>query len=146
MTNKWPFGMITLHFLVDLYWMMSEINTWKTSQLFHLALNHMLHKMKTVDTQVMIIQLDLLNSVFTQKKFSTSSFPSTMCFNQFCLFFSNFNTCSYNKSQQDALFLEFILVRNSTCFRQIYQQTVNSTSMTNTYYFVYSVETPDDGQ
>jgi hypothetical protein len=27
---------------------------------------------------------------------------------------------SYNKSQQDALFLNFILVKNSTCFRQIY--------------------------
>jgi len=27
---------------------------------------------------------------------------------------------SYNKSQQDALFLKFVLVKNSTCFRQIY--------------------------
>jgi len=27
---------------------------------------------------------------------------------------------SYNKSQQDALFLKFILIKNSTCFRQIY--------------------------
>jgi hypothetical protein len=27
---------------------------------------------------------------------------------------------SYNKSQQDALFLKFILVKNSTCFGQIY--------------------------
>jgi hypothetical protein len=27
---------------------------------------------------------------------------------------------SYNKSQQDALFLNFILVKNSTCFRQTY--------------------------
>jgi len=27
---------------------------------------------------------------------------------------------SYNKSQQDALFLDFILVKNSTCFGQIY--------------------------
>ena len=27
---------------------------------------------------------------------------------------------SYNKSQQDALFLNFILVKNSTCFGQIY--------------------------
>ena len=26
----------------------------------------------------------------------------------------------YNKSQQDALFLNFIMVKNSTCFRQIY--------------------------
>jgi len=27
---------------------------------------------------------------------------------------------SYNKSQQDALFLNFILVENTTCFGQIY--------------------------
>ena len=27
---------------------------------------------------------------------------------------------SYNKSQRDALFLSFILVKNSTCFGQIY--------------------------
>jgi len=27
---------------------------------------------------------------------------------------------SYNTSQRDALFLNFILVKNSTCFRQIY--------------------------
>jgi len=27
---------------------------------------------------------------------------------------------SYNKSQWDALFLKFILIKNSTCFRQIY--------------------------
>jgi len=27
---------------------------------------------------------------------------------------------SYNKSQQDALFLRFILVKNSTCFGQTY--------------------------
>ena len=27
---------------------------------------------------------------------------------------------SYNKSQQDALFFNFILVKNSTCFGQIY--------------------------
>ena len=27
---------------------------------------------------------------------------------------------SYNKSQQDALFLNFILVKNSICFGQIY--------------------------
>jgi hypothetical protein len=27
---------------------------------------------------------------------------------------------SYNKSQQDALFLNFILIKNSTCFGQIY--------------------------
>jgi len=27
---------------------------------------------------------------------------------------------SYNKSQQDALFLKFILVKNSTCYGQTY--------------------------
>jgi len=30
-------------------------------------------------------------------------------------------TYSYNKSQQDALFLSFILIYNSTCFGQIYR-------------------------
>jgi len=32
------------------------------------------------------------------------------------------NTCSdvYNKKQRDALFLHFIVVKNSTCFGQIY--------------------------
>jgi len=84
---------------------------------------------------------------------------------------------SYNKSQRDALFHKFILVKNSSCFGQIYcpssgvstlytQQyvlvmltvyqrgqfhpdlasRVNITSITNTYYCEYSVETPDDGQ
>jgi len=33
---------------------------------------------------------------------------------------SKFSSSSYNKSQQDALFLGFILVKNSTCFGQIY--------------------------
>ena len=28
---------------------------------------------------------------------------------------------SYNKSQRDALFLKFILVKNATCFGQIYR-------------------------
>jgi len=27
---------------------------------------------------------------------------------------------SYNKSQQDAQFLKFVLIKNSTCFGQIY--------------------------
>jgi len=31
-----------------------------------------------------------------------------------------FKNYSYNKSQQGALFLKFILIKNSTCFRQIY--------------------------
>jgi len=88
---------------------------------------------------------------------------------------------SYNKNHRDALILKIILVKNSTCFGQIYcpstgvlilytqqevlviqvmltvcqrgqdgswprWQTVNMTSMTNTYCCVYSTETPADGQ
>jgi len=34
--------------------------------------------------------------------------------------FSSCANVSYNKSQQDALFLNFILVKNSICFEQIY--------------------------
>ena len=41
-----------------------------------------------------------------------------------------------NKNQQDAIFLKFILVK----------QTVNITSMTNTSCGEYSIKTPDDGQ
>jgi hypothetical protein len=72
---------------------------------------------------------------------------------------------SYNQSQGDALFLKFTLIKNSTCFGQIYcpssgvsqhcihvlgichassvgvcWQTANRTSMTNTCCCVYSVE------
>ena len=32
----------------------------------------------------------------------------------------NCNLYSYNKNQQDALFLKLIVVKNSTCFGQIY--------------------------
>jgi len=59
---------------------------------------------------------------------------------------------SYNRSQQDALFLNFILTYNSTCFGQTYclssgvsimysqqQQTVNINSMTNTTCCEYSI-------
>jgi len=81
---------------------------------------------------------------------------------------------SYNKDQGDAQFLNFILVKNSTCFGQTYcpssgvlilysqqlvfviqvmltvsrprQQRVNMTSMTNTNCCEYSFKTPDDGQ
>ena len=78
---------------------------------------------------------------------------------------------SYNKSQQDALFHNFILVKNSTCLGQIYssssgvltlysqelvffrlvmlsvcQQTLSITGMTNTSCCEYSTKTPDDGQ
>ena len=78
---------------------------------------------------------------------------------------------SYNKSQLDALLLNFILVKNSAGFGQTYcpssgvlvlysqqlvfvilvmltvcQQTVNITSMTNTYCCEYSIKTPDDGK
>ena len=49
---------------------------------------------------------------------------------------------SYNKSQQDALLLIFLLVKNSF----LTLLAVNITIVTNTYCCVYSVETPDDGQ
>ena len=62
---------------------------------------------------------------------------------------------SYNKSQRDALFHKFILVKDSTCFGQTYWPSsgvstpwplaVNITSMTNTNCCVYSVGTPDGG-
>jgi len=76
---------------------------------------------------------------------------------------------SYNKSQRDALFLKFILIKNymfwtdllsiirslNTVYTAIGQDgicsiltslAINITSMTNTYCCVYTVETPDDGQ
>ena len=81
---------------------------------------------------------------------------------------------SYNRSQRDALFLNFILVKNSKSFGQTYcpssgvlilcsQQLVfvilvmltvasdlasrvNITSMENTNCCEYSTKTPDDGQ
>jgi len=79
---------------------------------------------------------------------------------------------SYNKSQKDALFLNFILVKNSTCFGQIYcpssgvlilysQQllfvvlSANKvlTSLADSkhnycdkYLLLYNIKTPDDGQ
>ena len=36
------------------------------------------------------------------------------------------NGYSYNKSQQDALFFDFILVKNSTCFGQTYLSIIKS--------------------
>ena len=60
---------------------------------------------------------------------------------------------SYNRSKYDALFLNFILIYNSTCFGQTYCpssgvliQTVNINSMRNTNCCEYSIKTPDDGQ
>ena len=82
---------------------------------------------------------------------------------------------SDNKSQKDARFLNFILVKTSTCFEQTYcpssgvstlytqqqvfvmqvmftvcqrprQQTVNITGMTNSNCCEYSIKTPGDGQ
>jgi hypothetical protein len=73
---------------------------------------------------------------------------------------------SYNKSQRDALFLKFIFDKELYMFRTdllsiirslntVYTaigichaslQTVNITSMTNTYCYVYIVEAPDDGE
>jgi len=42
-----------------------------------------------------------------------------------------------------ASYVDCLLARSGSCPRQ---QTVNITSVTNTYCCVYSVETPDDGQ
>jgi hypothetical protein len=78
---------------------------------------------------------------------------------------------SYNKSQKDALFRNFILVKHLKCFGQTYcpssgviilysqqlvfaiqviltvcYQTVNITCMANTNCCEYSIMTPDDGQ
>jgi len=39
---------------------------------------------------------------------------------KFCIQIFKKELNSYNKSQRDALFLNFILVKNSTCFGQIY--------------------------
>jgi len=65
-------------------------------------------------------------------------------------FLLNFNL--YNGSRQDALFLSFILINNSTCFGQIYFPSIPTslvvskhTSMTNSNHCEYSVKTPDDG-
>jgi len=44
----------------------------------------------------------------------------------------------YNKSQHDALFLNFILIYNSTCFRQTY---CRSSGVLNTVF-----KTPDGGE
>jgi hypothetical protein len=38
----------------------------------------------------------------------------------FSTYVTNFSIYYHNKSQQDALFLNFILVKNSTCFGQTY--------------------------
>ena len=48
---------------------------------------------------------------------------------------------SYNKSQQDALFLNFILVKNSICLSGY----VNTSSMTNTSCCEYSIKAHDHG-
>jgi len=39
---------------------------------------------------------------------------------KFTVFSTDGVSGSYNESQQDALFLNFILIKNSTCFRQTY--------------------------
>jgi hypothetical protein len=47
---------------------------------------------------------------------------------------------SYNKSQRDALFVKFILIKNSTCFGQIcYPSTGVSTLYTQQQVFVMLV-------
>jgi len=54
---------------------------------------------------------------------------------------------SHNKSQQDALFLNFISVKNSTCFGQIYCPSSGVLILySQQLVFEYSIKTPDDGQ
>jgi len=66
-------------------------------------------------------------------------------------------TDSYNRSQQDALFLNSILIYNSTCFGQTYcpssgvlilysQQLIFVRLVMLTVWCEYSIKTPDDGQ
>ena len=89
--------------------------------------------------------------------------PSNVCFNFSTIFVWNIshlrksqqdmiiNSYSYNKSQWDALFLKFILVKNSTCFGQIYCPSSGVSTLytqhtaTGICHASY-VETPDDGQ
>jgi hypothetical protein len=52
---------------------------------------------------------------------------------------------SYNKSQQDALFLNFILIKFVVC-SILASLAVNITSMINTNCCEYSIKTPDDGR
>ena len=57
---------------------------------------------------------------------------------------TNYNQIySYNKSQQNALFVKFILVQISTCLGQIY---CPSSGVTNTSCCVYSIKTPNSAQ
>ena len=53
---------------------------------------------------------------------------------------------SYNGNQQDALFLNCILINNSTCLGQASLADRHHTSMTNASCCEYSIKTPDDGQ
>ena len=56
---------------------------------------------------------------------------------QECIYIYIYIYIYYNKSQKDALFLKFILVKNSTCFGQIYCSTSGvSTLYTQQYVFV----------
>jgi len=51
-----------------------------------------------------------------------------------------YNLHSYNKSQRDALFLKFILIKNSTFFGQIYCPSSGVSSLqTQQYVFVMLV-------
>ena len=57
------------------------------------------------------------------------------------VYFINLKINSYNKSQRDALFIKFILIKNSTASSVDWLLAdANRTSMTNTYCCVYSVE------
>jgi hypothetical protein len=52
---------------------------------------------------------------------------------------------SYNKSQRDALFLNFILIYNSTCFGQTYCPS-SGVLILYSQQLVFVILTPDDGQ
>ena len=73
------------------------------------------------------------------------------CFSN--LFFIKISTCFgqiyFPSSGVSTLYTQqqvFVMLVMSTVCQRGRQQTVNITSMTNTYFFIYSVETPDDGQ
>jgi hypothetical protein len=60
---------------------------------------------------------------------------------------------SYNINEHESIFLNFIFVKNSTCFGQTYcpssgvliLYSQHLTSMTSTSCFEYSIKAPDDG-
>jgi hypothetical protein len=65
---------------------------------------------------------DLLSDSYSRRTlFYELSYPSTYLYRKCSLTFRGpcIVICSYNKNQEDAVFLNFILVKNSACFGQI---------------------------